>query len=95
MHWHDVPQFYRLVAAPGLNGSTYGADGGGATGGPTARTDPQRARTANVGIDTWVTTGAALALARLARHHGVRHRETLERRGILELLRNTILTRQR
>jgi hypothetical protein len=30
-------------------------------------------------INTWVSTGAALALARLARHHGVTHREILER----------------
>lgn len=30
-------------------------------------------------INTWVTTRAALALARLARHHGVTHREMLER----------------
>jgi hypothetical protein len=30
-------------------------------------------------INTWVSTGAALALARLARHHGVTQREMLER----------------
>jgi hypothetical protein len=30
-------------------------------------------------INTWVATGAALALARLARHHGVTRREMLER----------------
>jgi hypothetical protein len=30
-------------------------------------------------INTWVTTSAALALARLARHHGVTQREMLER----------------
>ncbi|MBV8615665.1 MAG: hypothetical protein JOY66_18125 [Acetobacteraceae bacterium] len=30
-------------------------------------------------LNTWVTTGAALALARLARHHGVTHRAMLER----------------
>jgi hypothetical protein len=30
-------------------------------------------------INTWVSTGAALALARLARHHGITHREMLER----------------
>jgi hypothetical protein len=30
-------------------------------------------------INTWVTTRVALALARLARHHGVTTRQTLER----------------
>jgi hypothetical protein len=30
-------------------------------------------------INTWVSTGAALALQRLARHHGVTQREMLER----------------
>jgi hypothetical protein len=30
-------------------------------------------------INTWVTTGTALALARLARHHGVTNRAMLER----------------
>jgi hypothetical protein len=30
-------------------------------------------------INTWVSTGAALALARLARHHRTTHREMLER----------------
>lgn len=30
-------------------------------------------------INAWVTTGAALALARLARHHGFTNREMLER----------------
>ncbi len=29
-------------------------------------------------INTWVATGAALALGRLARHHGVTRREMLE-----------------
>ena len=29
-------------------------------------------------INTWVSTGAALALARLARHHGVTQRQMLE-----------------
>ena len=30
-------------------------------------------------INTWVSTGATLALARLARHHGMTQREMLER----------------
>jgi hypothetical protein len=30
-------------------------------------------------INTWVTTGASLALARLARHHGYTNRDMLER----------------
>jgi hypothetical protein len=30
-------------------------------------------------INTWVTTGAALALARLARHHDLTQRQMLER----------------
>jgi hypothetical protein len=30
-------------------------------------------------INTWVTTGTALALARLARRHGVTNREMLQR----------------
>jgi hypothetical protein len=30
-------------------------------------------------INTWVSTGAALALARLARHHDITHRAMLER----------------
>jgi hypothetical protein len=30
-------------------------------------------------INTWVSTGAVLALQRLARHHGVSQREMLER----------------
>jgi len=30
-------------------------------------------------INTWVSTSAALALARLARHHGATNREMLER----------------
>ena len=30
-------------------------------------------------INTWVSTGAALALARLAQHHGLSRRELLER----------------
>ncbi len=30
-------------------------------------------------INTWVSTGAALALARLAQHHGVSRRAMLER----------------
>lgn len=30
-------------------------------------------------INTWVSTGAALALARLARHHGLTQRAMLER----------------
>jgi hypothetical protein len=30
-------------------------------------------------INTWVATGAALTLARVARHHGVSQREILER----------------
>jgi hypothetical protein len=30
-------------------------------------------------INTWVSTGAALALTRLAQHHGVTQREMLER----------------
>lgn len=44
-----------------------------------------RARRATAGdngerrINTWVSTGAALALARLAQHHGLSQRDTLER----------------
>lgn len=44
-----------------------------------------RARRATAGdngerrINTWVSTGAALALARLAQHHGLSQREMLER----------------
>jgi hypothetical protein len=30
-------------------------------------------------LNIWVTTGTALSLARLARHHGVTNREILER----------------
>jgi hypothetical protein len=30
-------------------------------------------------INTWISTGAALALARLARHHGLTQRAILER----------------
>jgi hypothetical protein len=30
-------------------------------------------------INTWVTTGAALALARLSKYHGITNREILER----------------
>lgn len=30
-------------------------------------------------INTWVTTSAALALARLAQHHGITQRDMLER----------------
>jgi hypothetical protein len=30
-------------------------------------------------LDLWVTTGTALALSRLARHHGIRNRAMLER----------------
>lgn len=30
-------------------------------------------------LNTWVTTGASLALARLARHHGISQRAMLER----------------